>query len=284
MLFNKLKTLNNLTHQEQAVVQYIVDHPSDLLKMNINDLAILSYSSTSTIVRLCKKLGFKGYTDFKITYVSEFSLFLEQQEHLKDIPFTPKSSLDDVVSRLPMIYQKAIDQTRSMFDYDVLMRCIKLIQNSKHIGIYGTGLNFDLAKMYQYKFEEVGVASIAYDSAHWQHLSRLKLHDIPSFAILISLTGTNPIILDIAKRMNSLSIPTLCISGRDNDKLSSLCTENIRIIDVANTLELYNLTSAIAAQYILDIFVAMSVIKNYEEILSITKETTINLNQLFITK
>ncbi len=281
MLYNKLKNLKHITHQEEAVVQYILDHPSDLLRMSINDLAILSYSSTSTIVRLCKKLGYKGFTEFKLTYVSEFSLFLEQQEHLKDIPFTPKSSLNDVVSRLPMIYQKAIDETRTMLDYDVLLRCIKHIQNSKHIGIYGTGLNFDLAKMYQYKFEEVGIPAIAYDSTHWQHLSRLKLHDIPSFAILISLTGTNPIIIDTAKRMHSLGIPTLSISGRDNDKLSTLCTENIRIIDVANTLELYNLTSAIAAQYILDIFVAMSVIKNYEEILKISSETTLNLNQLF---
>lgn len=281
MLYNKLKNLKHITHQEEAVVQYILDHPSDLLRMSINDLAILSYSSTSTIVRLCKKLGYKGFTEFKLTYVSEFSLFLEQQEHLKDIPFTPKSSLNDVVSRLPMIYQKAIDETRTMLDYDVLLRCIKHIQNSKHIGIYGTGLNFDLAKMYQYKFEEVGIPAIAYDSTHWQHLSRLKLHDIPSFAILISLTGTNPIIIDTAKRMHSLGIPTLSISGRDNDKLSTLCTENIRIIDVANTLELYNLTSAIAAQYILDIFVAMSVIKNYEEILEISSETTLNLNQLF---
>ena len=281
MLYNKLKNLKHITHQEEAVVQYILDHPSDILRMSINDLAILSYSSTSTIVRLCKKLGYKGFTEFKLTYVSEFSLFLEQQEHLKDIPFTPKSSLNDVVSRLPMIYQKAIDETRTMLDYDVLLRCIKHIQNSKHIGIYGTGLNFDLAKMYQYKFEEVGIPAIAYDSTHWQHLSRLKLHDIPSFAILISLTGTNPIIIDTAKRMHSLGIPTLSISGRDNDKLSTLCTENIRIIDVANTLELYNLTSAIAAQYILDIFVAMSVIKNYEEILKISSETTLNLNQLF---
>ena len=280
MLYNKLKNLKHITHQEEAVVQYILDHPSDILRMSINDLAILSYSSTSTIVRLCKKLGYKGFTEFKLTYVSEFSLFLEQQEHLKDIPFTPKSSLNDVVSRLPMIYQKAIDETRTMLDYDVLLRCIKHIQNSKHIGIYGTGLNFDLAKMYQYKFEEVGIPAIAYDSTHWQHLSRLKLHDIPSFAILISLTGTNPIIIDTAKRMHSLGIPTLSISGRDNDKLSTLCTENIRIIDVANTLELYNLTSAIAAQYILDIFVAMSVIKNYEEILKISSETTLNLNQL----
>lgn len=281
MLYNKLKNLKHITHQEEAVVQYILDHPSDLLRMSINDLAILSYSSTSTIVRLCKKLGYKGFTDFKLTYVSEFSLFLEQQEHLKDIPFTPKSSLNDVVSRLPMIYQRAIDETRTMLDYEVLNRCIKHIQTSKHIGIYGTGLNFDLAKMYQYKFEEVGIPAIAYDSTHWQHLSRLKLHDIPSFAILISLTGSNPIIIDTAKRMNSLGIPTLSISGRNNDKLSSLCNENIRIIDIANTLELYNLTSAIAAQYILDIFVAMSVIKNYEEILKISTETSLNLTQLF---
>ena len=280
MLYNKLKNLQNITHQEEAVVQYILDHPSDLLRMSINDLAILSYSSTSTIVRLCKKLGYKGFTEFKLTYVSEFSLFLEQQEHLKEIPFTPKTTLNDVLTRLPLIYQKAIDETRSMLDYDCLSRCIKHIQTSKHIGIYGTGLNFDLAKMYQYKFEEVGIPAIAYDSTHWQHLSRLKLHDVPSFAILISLTGTNPIIIDTAKRMNTLGIPTLALSGKDNDKLSRLCTESIKILDIGNTLELFSLTSAIAAQYVLDIFVSMSVIKNYEEILKISAETKLSLDQL----
>ena len=280
MLYNKLKNLQNITHQEEAVVQYILDHPSDLLRMSINDLAILSYSSTSTIVRLCKKLGYKGFTEFKLTYVSEFSLFLEQQEHLKEIPFTPKTTLNDVVTRLPMIYQKAIDETRTMLDFDCVARCIKHIQTSKHIGIYGTGLNFDLAKMYQYKFEEVGIPAIAYDSTHWQHLSRLKLHDVPSFAILISLTGTNPIIIDTAKRMNTLGIPTLALSGKDNNKLSSLCTESIKILDIGNTLELFSLTSAIAAQYVLDIFVSMSVIKNYEEILKISAETKLSLDQL----
>ena len=75
-------------------------------------------------------------------------------------------------------------------------------------------------------------------------------------------------------------IPTLALSGKDNDKLSSLCTESIKILDIGNTLELFSLTSAIAAQYVLDIFVSMSVIKNYEEILKISAETKLSLDQL----
>ena len=37
VLYNKLKNLKHITHQEEAVVQYILDHPSDLLRMSIND-------------------------------------------------------------------------------------------------------------------------------------------------------------------------------------------------------------------------------------------------------
>ena len=94
---------------------------------------------------------------------------------------------------------------------------------------------------------------------------------------MISLSGSNPMIIDIAERMHSLEIPSLLITGRQNPKLSALCTETILTIDVASTLNLYNMTSMIAAQYILDIFVSMAVVRNYDEIDEVVSEPTMNV-------
>ena len=84
-------------------------------------------------------------------------------------------------------------------------------------------------------------------------------------------------IIDIAERKRSLQIQSLLITGRKNLKLSVLCTETIHSIDVSSTLYLYNSTSLIAAQYILDIFVSLAIVKNYDEIAEIGSEPTMNV-------
>lgn len=271
MVIDRLKEIKNLTTQEEAVVQYILNHPRDLLHMSISDLALASYTSTSTIVRLCKKAGTRGFSDFKYSYVSDYSKLLQLNENLDSIPFTPQTNIDEIMDRLPIIYAKTIDYTKSILDRSTILRCVAYIQASQHIGIYGTGANFNIALAYQHKFEEIGIHVIAYDSAHWQHLSRLKTQKIPSFAILLSVTGENPLILDTAKRLKSLDIPTLSISGYTNRKLNDICTENVRIVTGLNELEYHNLSTSMSAQYVLDILFAALYVKHYDDILLVTK-------------
>ena len=65
MIIDKMCALKNLTSQEKAVVEYILDNPKDLLDMNVSELAKASYTSSSTVIRLCKKLEVKGFADLK---------------------------------------------------------------------------------------------------------------------------------------------------------------------------------------------------------------------------
>ncbi len=44
---------------------------SELEKMTIKELAANTYSSNATIIRMCHKLGFSGFRDFKIAFVKE---------------------------------------------------------------------------------------------------------------------------------------------------------------------------------------------------------------------
>ena len=64
MIIDKMKTLDHLTIQEKYLVDYIINNQEDILKKNINELAKLSYTSSATISRLCKKLGINGYKEF----------------------------------------------------------------------------------------------------------------------------------------------------------------------------------------------------------------------------
>ncbi|MCD8028061.1 MAG: hypothetical protein LUF02_05240 [Erysipelotrichaceae bacterium] len=97
MLIDKMNELKQITSQEEAVIEYINDNLKAVLDMICNELAKASYTSSSTIIRLCKKLGFKGYLEFKVAYTSEYAQMMEEKEieeaHLKKIQALMKLSI-----------------------------------------------------------------------------------------------------------------------------------------------------------------------------------------------
>jgi DNA-binding MurR/RpiR family transcriptional regulator len=155
MIIDKMQNLKNLTAQEQAVIEHIIKFPKDLLEMNVSELAKASYTSASTIIRVCKKLGTKGFGDLKFIYASEYPEMMKLKESLKTIPYDANSTIDDIIHTMPLIYSKAIDHTRSMIDRNVLINVIALMKKAKVIDIYGDGINHEVAKMFCYKLGEI---------------------------------------------------------------------------------------------------------------------------------
>ena len=148
MIIDKMKILDHLTIQEKYLVDYIINNQEDILKKNINELAKLSYTSSATISRLCKKLGFNGYKEFKYQYAAEYSHLLELKNDFKIEPFSSESSIDDALNKIELLHKRAIEYTKSLLDRQVIERIYQLIKNAKYIEIYGTGINFSLAEIY----------------------------------------------------------------------------------------------------------------------------------------
>lgn len=266
MIIDKMQNLNTFTFQEQVVVDYIIKYPKHLLEMNVTELAEASYTSASTIIRLCKKLGTKGYADLRFIYASEYQEMMKLKESLKTKPYDKNSKIDDIIHTMPLIYSRAIDHTRSMLDRNTLVKITDLMEQAKVIDVYGDGINYEVAKMFCYKLEEIGVIANAYNSIHWNHCKILQLEKIPSYSILISHTGKNPSVYDAAKRLKECGIPTLSISGNIDQRLSKLTDDHIHIMTSENTLEFSTVIYSISTQYILDIIFASLFVYRYDSI------------------
>ena len=57
--------LHTLTSKELEILRYVLENSSDVESMSIQQLAENISYSTSTILRFCRKLGFKGYPELK---------------------------------------------------------------------------------------------------------------------------------------------------------------------------------------------------------------------------
>lgn len=57
--------VDTLTPGEQYIYQYILENPLEASSMSIRQLADKASTSTSSILRLVRKFGFEGYSDFR---------------------------------------------------------------------------------------------------------------------------------------------------------------------------------------------------------------------------
>ena len=69
-LLKKLEIAENFSESEKSIAQYILQNSEEVLNLSTIELAKKTYTSPATITRLCQKLDFKGYNDFKISLSS----------------------------------------------------------------------------------------------------------------------------------------------------------------------------------------------------------------------
>lgn len=62
---------STLKGAEKKVAEYILKNPKDIIHFSITELSDAVGCGEATIIRLCKKLGYKGYQELKIKIASE---------------------------------------------------------------------------------------------------------------------------------------------------------------------------------------------------------------------
>lgn len=207
MLFKKMQYMQNLTAQERHIVDYILQQPQVVFENNAHELARLTLTSASTVVRLCKKLGTTGYPDFQL------KLALDQpQQNQPDIRKEPGSIIENM-DWIPSIYDEAIMETRRMCQPDIMEKIAVWIRESRRIDIYGNDGNYMVAEQACSRWNEVGLTAIAHNSANHHYLASHGM-DASTVSFIISHTGRNRMMIDIARVLKSMNRRTIVLTAK----------------------------------------------------------------------
>ncbi|MEU6232877.1 MurR/RpiR family transcriptional regulator, partial [Kitasatospora sp. NPDC047058] len=63
--------LGELRGTEARVAQVVLDRGADLVHLSVSDVAELAGTASSSVVRACQRLGFRGYQELKIAAVRQ---------------------------------------------------------------------------------------------------------------------------------------------------------------------------------------------------------------------
>ena len=264
MLIERLKEQVNFTSHEKEIARYILEHMDIVSGMSSKDLANASFTSKATVVRLCQKLGLAGYQEFKLKLVEEINQKNRLSQMLEGEPITDRSSYTDIIHALPILYDKAVTNTRLALDKNTMNRINGVLQRAECIDIYGTGISYILAQSAVFKFATLGMECSAYESINGHYLAARR--NKKTIAFLISFTGANRTVIQMAKYLREATNNYVVgLMGPHNQMIRRGCHEIVEIPNRDSLLSLDVITSFSAVTYVLDIFFSLLLTKRYEE-------------------
>ncbi len=260
---NELKQMNKLTSTEQGIVNYILTNPEELEKISSRQLAELTYTSPATVVRICQKLGFSGYSEFKIKYLQEVNQTPRMDQINRTNPITSEDSLHRIVNKVAALEITAIEQTKKGIDLDQLNRVSELLNQATCIDFYAFDNNLHLAKNACSHFLYAGKQAVIHDSSNAQFMQAFASVE-GHVAIIISRTGENPMLYRIANVLRERKIPLLVLTESRHSSLAKISTEHLYLYNVHRFTDMGTILFQTSVQYLFDLLFAILFSRNFE--------------------
>ena len=223
--------------------------------MSTRQLAKETYTNSAAIVRFSQKLGFGGYTEFKVQFLAEM---MERIRNLQvtDFSMTDRDTVQSLMDKVTGLEVEALRSTRGMLDAAQFMRALALLSKAQHIDFYAMDENLNIAQMAASGFLMANKGTTVHPAMTMQYLSAAGMQK-GHVSFFISRTGENRMLIDIAHLLRLRSVPRLLITSAPSSTLASLADVTFPVATVNTMEKLGPRIFLLGAKYVTDLLFAV---------------------------
>jgi len=272
----QMAEIKDLSPSERHVVDYILEHYEDACSMGIVELGEKTFTSTTTVKRLCRKLGVESYTDFRML-LSAAQYGYTHQEILNgdQAPVSRYNSVVEIVEKVSQQNASSILETSRIIDGEVLEKVVGLMAQAKRIDFYGVGPSHVVASDAQIKCMRLKIPSSAFCD-RVSMLTSAKAYSEGALAFLISYTGETDDIVEIAGVLRKQQVPTVALTSSGGNTLSNLCQYNLYVDASESWDRLGGMSSRISTLNIIDALFTALLNTSYDQYIRSMVDTCVN--------
>lgn len=232
------KNRHLLNDTEEQLLVFFLNHAKTIHQITIRDAASRFFTAPNTITRMCKKLGFLGYSDFKE------ALYITTIEEQSYSDFT---SLDDQLVR-----------TKQLLNMETLKQINQCIFYAEKILVLGVGLSRLPSEELHNYLRVVDKNSQIYPDPHLMRHAAKKLTK-NDLVIAFSVSGETENILNPVNIANISGAKTVSVTGFSQNQLAKITNFQlygmtsrsiIDGIDVADRLSFHYLINKLFTEYL----------------------------------
>lgn len=244
-LYNENRS--KLTKSEDKLANYIATHTEQVIYDTIKSLGEATHTGDATIVRLCKKLGYAGFSDLKIALAQD-SMMTTIKGHSDGGKTSYQISSSVLIS--------SIEKTEELINFSTLKAAVKLLAQAQRIHIFGVGHSGESARDYERTWLRVGLIANAESDPHIQMQVGTLLNQ-KDVVVGLSLSGHTKDTYDSLKVAKKYGAKVIAITNDLTSpiaKLGDVClqtafSEFVTIGTVAGQVSQLYLCDVLAREY-----------------------------------
>ena len=264
-IIDKIKNQTNFTYTESSVVNYMLKNNLEVVNLTIHQLAILTNTSNATIIRLCKKLGFNGFRDFKLALITELAALKYMTNSVDfSLPFFYNEDLSDIIHNLSSLFKDTIDLINMTVDVDIIKKVIDCIANCNQLVIFSVGDSRITAMSFVNKVLKINIRPIMATDNH-EELVVANNMDANDCALFLSYSGKYELYNKCVKVVERKGSKIITLTAKPKSFLVDRSDYVIYMPDKEYDNNIARFYSQIGFEYLLSIIYSGLYSKNYHK-------------------
>lgn len=264
---------NQATNSERDIIDYIIKNPNNFIELNARELAKITFTSPSTVVRLCKKMNFSGFNDLKNYMIYELALKqIDKSDVVNDVERS--DTIENIISKITKRNALSLENSAKMLDPNEIKKAIELMVSANSINLFGMGASLLVAKDALLKFIRINKSCIVYEDYHTQTVLARNMKDT-DLAMFFSYSGKTKEMINIANEVLKRGVKIILITGFPNSKLGALADIILPVSSIEHIYRSGAMSSRIAQMNVVDILYASYINQTYEKSLENISRTYI---------
>ncbi|HWR10182.1 MAG TPA: MurR/RpiR family transcriptional regulator [Rectinemataceae bacterium] len=209
--------LPGMSEAERKIGLFVLDQPHKALHYNVVELSRHSSSSSAAVVRFCKRIGTKGYNEFKLLLAKD--VFRDEEEKfLPDLDLESKTPAEKTVREVINYARESLGDLARTLDPAMLELASTKIREASLTMLFGIGASGIVTSDFHLKLLRIGLpASYTHDS-HAQITAACSLKET-HVAFIVSYSGETDSMLEVARQAKARRACVITLTMEGSNKL-----------------------------------------------------------------
>lgn len=229
------------TKTEKTLIKALKNiKPEDLIYYSITELAEHANVAEATILRFCKKLGLRGYQEFRLVIARDITASKDEETQ------------DGYASEICKSMKECLDLANKSIDYGKIDEAVELILGASRIHWFGVGNSATVAVEAQNRLIKLGYMSSILPDTHMQTMQAVSLGE-KDVMILVSVSGSTKELIELAHILKQNNVKIILMTNYLKSPLGKYADVILYTVRREAPVEGGSLLTKVAQIYLLDV-------------------------------
>lgn len=260
------QALPGLRRSERAVAEAALRNPGLVVDSTISQLAQAWETSTATVTRTCRALGFAGYKEFRVAFAAAQSREATARElfRVDDADIGAEDSVADLVAKIAYQEARTIEETARGIDPDGIDAVVAALARARRIDVFGVGSSGLAAQDMHLKLHRIGLVATCWPDPHLA-LTSAATTTPNDVAVALSHSGATREAVELLTVAGERGATTVAITSHPGSPLAGVAQHVLVASTREPTFRVGAMSSRIAQLAIVDFIVVRLVQQSFPD-------------------